>query len=125
MPLVAIVVFAACSHGDNPFACSDPPKISDYAINIAPRDSVTNAWLARGTTAIVRDGSYYDSVTVPMASFDELIIGLAANRIGTYAVTVRKSGYNDWTKNGVQVGADACGIGALLLTAKLQPVPKS
>ena len=121
MTLVGAVGFlAACGQSGNPFACSDPPRISDFAINVAVRDSASNQPVARGATVIARDGAYSDSVTIPAASFDQLLIGLALKRIGTYSVTVRKDGYADWLKTGVQVTTSPCGIEGQLLTARLQ-----
>ncbi|MDQ6717850.1 MAG: carboxypeptidase-like regulatory domain-containing protein [Gemmatimonadota bacterium] len=116
-------VLSACRQASGPPDCSDPPRISEFAINVAVRDSLTGLPAARGTTVIARDGAYSDSVTIPAAGFDQLLIGLAFNRIGTYSVTARKDGYVDWVKTGVQVTTGLCGIDGQLITARLRPAP--
>ena len=45
----------------------------------------------------------------------------AAERAGTYRITVSKAGYQTWTRTGVQVTADVCHVHPAQAEARLQP----
>ena len=122
-PCVAIgLLLCACGAPGELVSCPPVRVPAQYDINIIVKDSVTRADAARGVTATARDGAYSDSVTVPLDSYDGVMIGLVPSRVGTYAVTLRKPGYNDWLAT-VNVAATACGIKADTVTARLQPAP--
>jgi hypothetical protein len=54
---------------------------------------------------VAKSGTYADTQTVAAnAALDSAGINLAFGRAGTYDIVARKSGYADWTKNGVVVG---------------------
>ncbi len=92
-------------------ACTD---ILVPGISVAASDSITGAPLS-GAVAVARDGAYVDSTTQ---------LGMiAGERSGTYTVTVRKTGYAPWVRNGVTVTRDECHVKTVFLSAKLQPAP--
>jgi len=69
--------------------------------------------------AEIRDGDWVDpNVTV----LGNTVMG-AGERPGVYTITVRKSGYADWTRAGVAVGmtADGCHVSGVHLDAALVP----
>lgn len=117
----AVVVAGVACNSPTSVVCPNVPRALQFALTVYVKDSVTTLPGARGATLIARDGAFQDSVTIPLASFDELPVELAGSRAGTYSVTVRKNGYLDWTKNGVVVSNAGCGIDPVTLTAKLQP----
>ena len=92
------------------------------ALMIALADSLTGATSGFTNVAVVaRDGTYADSVvqaTYPASPFNGPV-GLAYERRGTYAVTVRASGYAPWTRTGVAVTGDQCHVATVSLTARL------
>lgn len=97
--LIALCTVAACSESD---ICTLEPR---PGIVVEIRDSVTNAGIAQGSSAVAQEGAYLDSVVVSHA----LLATLASNRGGTYEVRVRKSGYIVWTRSGVSVPGGQCG----------------
>lgn len=77
------------------------------------------AWL------IVRDGAYADSSTfyymVGRGSTTYYGAAAAEERAGTYEVTVRAPGFQDWTQTGVKVTADRCHVRDVILYPELVP----
>ena len=91
------------------------------ALTVYVKDSLTNAGTASGASLVVRDGSYEDSVAAPVASLDNSPLNAAAERAGTYEVTVTKNGYATWVKSNVRVTKNLCHVNTVTLTALLQP----
>jgi hypothetical protein len=111
-------------------ACSQPaevsvtcPAILIFGLNVSVVDSVTGAGTGSGATVIARDGAYTDSTTRAANGSDVATFGLAAGRAGTYAVTIRKTGYTSWLRSGIQVAKAVCGVTPVAVTARLQPGP--
>lgn len=74
---------------------------------------------------IVRDGAYADSVDVSRSLFEqEVLLGFAHERRGTYAVSVDVAGYEPWTLSDVRVGDtdDGCHVDTELVNAELNRV---
>lgn len=65
-------------------------------------------------TLILRDGSYADT--------SELLAGAANDRPGTYDVTVRLPGYNDWRRSRVRVEPRRCSVRTAVLHVEVQPI---
>ncbi|HVT40058.1 MAG TPA: hypothetical protein VHE78_13510 [Gemmatimonadaceae bacterium] len=67
-----------------------------------------------------------DTVNLPSGSnFDPYPIPIGASP-GTYALLLKKSGYADWTKGGVEVPLDhagGCQPGTVSLEALIQELP--
>jgi hypothetical protein len=86
------------------------------------KDSVSNAGVASGASLVVREGSFEDSIAVPNARPDlnDLVVGAAAERTGTYQVTVSKPGYATWVQTGIRVTRNVCHVNTVSLTALLQ-----
>ena len=111
-------------------SCSQPaavsvicPDIFVFGLNVSVVDSVTGAGTGSGATVIARDGAYTDSTTRAANGSDVATFGLAGERAGTYAVTVRKAGYQSWLRSGIQVAKAECGVTPVAVTARLQPGP--
>jgi hypothetical protein len=108
--------------------CSSPmndgivcPDIFIPGLAVTVVDSASGAGVAAGATVIARDGAFADSTARPATGSDTAPFSLAG-RAGAYSLTVRKSGYGTWTKNGIQVvNQDACFVKTVSVTAKLQP----
>lgn len=92
-----------------------------FAIQVYVQDSVSRAMTASGAQLIVRDGAYTDSVSFNQPGTDSQPLEAAGERPGTYTVTVRKSGYQDWTRSNVQVSKGECHVQTVTLTSLLQP----
>jgi hypothetical protein len=94
-----------------------------YALEVAVADSVTGAPAASGARLVVRDGAYADSgeLLAGRPELDAMPLQAAAERAGTYEVTVRKAGYRAWAARDVGVDANECHVETRRLTARLQP----
>ncbi len=92
------------------------------AISLTVVDSLTGQPTAfTGLFARAVDGTYTDSTTSFFTNTGNGYVGagLAYERKGTYTVTVRASGYQDWIKTGVNVTAGECHVNGAVLTARL------
>lgn len=94
-----------------------------FGIVVEVRDAVTGAPAATSARLTVRDGEYVETVETPWPATDALILQAAAERRGTYDVTVQKSGYLDWTRADVRVREDECHVIPVQLDARLPPAP--
>jgi len=116
---MAILASVACSRAsDIGVAC---PAIFVYGLNVTVVDSITGAPTGSGATVVARDGAYTDSSTRAANGSAAAPFALAGERSGTYSLTVRKSGYTDWLKSGIQVKKAVCGVTPVVVLAKLQP----
>lgn len=84
------------------------------AVDIHIRDAATGLPLTGGATVIL-SGADHDSVLV---TSDRYVGGFVT---GTYSVTIRKTGYREFTQNGIVVGRGRCDIKTVSLSVALQP----
>lgn len=114
----ALLMCAGCSLISAPVC--DGEFVS--AVNVRVVDSASGAMAASGAQLLVRDGAFADSMSLPAnrTDLDALSLHAAGERAGTYAVTVRKDGYRDWTQANVQAERDACHVTKISLTALMQ-----
>ena len=110
----------ACRGGATEIFCTAEFR---YGMTIYVRDSVSGADLAAGSTVVVRDGSFVDSLTTPFPASGSTggTFASAGERAGTYTVTVRRAGYQTWTKSGVVVTGGVCHVNHTDVIARLQP----
>jgi hypothetical protein len=120
---VAILLTAACGSAYGPkndsVVCTTEARA---AVSLTVVDSLTGQGTGlTGLFARVVDGTFRDSTTSFFTNPSTGIpgAGLAYERKGTYTVTVRATGYQDWTKTGVNVTADECHVTGVALTARL------
>jgi hypothetical protein len=121
--LSAAVSLTACRELSTTEGC--PPVALLPAVQVEVRSATSGAALASGSTGVVRDGAYVDSLR-PFASHGDTLmsLGAAPNRPGTYDVTVEHPGYASWHESAVEVAANACGVGQpVRLEARLEPEP--
>jgi len=94
-----------------------------YGLAVFVKDSATGAAAASGATLVTVDqhGSV-DSMSFPpnRAELDPTSLFGAGEHAGAFVVTVRKPGFKDWVRSGVQVTADACHVRLTTVTALLQ-----
>ncbi len=112
-------LLSACdSQGPN-VACT---AVRSIAIQLTVTDSVTGVAIADSAFGQVVAGLYTDSLHHVFSS-PALLIG--GDSLGTYDVTLSRSGYATWTRAGIavtQVGV--CGnVRPVALDALLQPLP--
>jgi hypothetical protein len=79
-----------------------------------------------GVNYVAREGTAFSDSTLVAAvpaqvSGLAFSVGLAYERVGTYAVTVKATNYRPWTKSGVVVAKDACHVIPVSLVARLVP----
>jgi len=96
-----------------------------YGLNVTIVDSVTSNPPA-SALLVARSGAFVDSVgpAAPQQWSPNgppvLLLSAAGERPGTYDLTVRATGYRDWTRAGVKVTADECHVRGVEVTARLQ-----
>jgi hypothetical protein len=94
-----------------------------YGLAVFVKDSATSAAAASGATLVTVDQhGTVDSMSFPpnRADLDPTSLFGAGEHAGTFVVTVRKPGFKDWVRPGVQVTADACHVRLTTITALLQ-----
>jgi len=114
-----LIAAVACSRSTSPICTQEiRPAIAAYVKN-----SSTNEGTASGASLVVLDGNYKDSVAAPgnRPDLDNAPLFAAAERAGTYRVTVTKTGFAPWIQNDVRVTANECHVNTVTLTALLQP----
>jgi hypothetical protein len=105
----------------NDVACTE---ILVYGLSVTVRDSVTHIPAGRQALAVAQDGAYTETLQF-LGEFnptDSLTFVGAAERAGTYQITVTKAGYQTWTRGGVPVRADVCHVLPVAVEVRLQPV---
>jgi hypothetical protein len=122
IPVLAAMLAVGCGRSiEDPLACTD---IYLYGLEVSVVDSLTGA-VPASATMVVRSGDYVETRfglrPPPGQSPIALRIGAAGERAGVYDITVRATGYTDWTKNGVVVAHDGCHPIPVELTARMVP----
>ena len=100
------------------------------AIQFTVQDYATKAYIASGTTVVLQDGAFLDSLVIP-AGRPDLDSGRystprAEDRPGTYTLRVRRPPYLDFIVIRVEVTSDGCHVQTRNLAFQLvltPPVP--
>jgi hypothetical protein len=97
--------------------CTAPAPI---AIEATVTDSVSGRPLADSALGLVQAGSYVDSLH-HVSTSPALLFG--GQRLGTYQVTISRTGYSPWQRSGISVTQTGpCGnVLPVQLNARLQP----
>lgn len=121
--LAALVpLLAACPQ--NPFEDTVCTMEARPALRVVAIDARSGAPFEGGFTVVARAGAHVDSVTIPESPqwWDPAWgVTLAPERAGRYDVSVRKDGFAEWRKNGVEVTRDECHVRTVKLEARLEP----
>ena len=114
---LVVLGLLGCRDAADTVNCAPAPPFTIVATVI---DSVTGGAAAAGTDAVAVDGAVRDTLApAGLARLEN-----RSRRVGTYTVRVRKPGYRDWVRAGVdvRVRGDVCRVvGAEPLTVRLQP----
>lgn len=114
-----LAAFCISGCGSEPTVCTAEPQ---FAVVVKVRDAATGEPAALGATLVIREGQYADSATGTYTGADQefaAFIGAAVERPGTYDVTVRKTGYQTWTRQQIAVGIERCGVSTVELPVML------
>jgi hypothetical protein len=110
--------------------CASPFGITcteegEFAVHVEVRDAATGAPAAEGATLIIREGEYVDSMRGSVDLPPPPVLSAGLEREGTYHVVVRKSGYEDWIRENVQVrrGGECNKLQPVQLKASLRRLP--
>ena len=120
---VYLSILALCAGCIGPFApCSN---VGNPAVLVTVVDSTTGGPPTSRPMLIIVDGSFTATAFGPAPGDRPVsVIPAAAERPGTYSLTVTADGYREWTRAGVRVreGGRCDDIQTVRLTARLQPV---
>jgi len=110
---------SACSFGPGKCVGTGQPGLSLYVL-----DSVTSLPPAVPVSLIIASPTLTDTLPHPGdGSFDGKRFLTLYDRVGTYALTVRATGYEPWTSN-VVIEGDRCSSPIRVeMVAKLRPLP--
>ena len=112
--LLPLIVALACESTEP--RC-DPVRL--FGIRAFVRDSVSGDGVARDARAVIRDGTFEDSLETVS---DSVKVG-ADERAGTYRLEVSAPDYQSWARNGIVVAqASECHVQTVDVTVRLVPV---
>lgn len=116
------LVLYGCDGLSDPVTCPDwiPPSVT-----VTVRDSVSGANITNLSTLVLRNAAgVVDSTSLFVPAPDETVVStsLGAGATGTFSLTVRRMGYQSWTKSGIVVENGECGARTANVTARLRPV---
>lgn len=125
--LLGAVAIAGLACDGGALAVCNLPGSSAPPVAVFVRDAESNAFIASGATVVFSHEYATDSIVVPPGRADLNAEAVSpapfAWLAGTYSVTVRRSGYAEWSRVGVQARVVRCELLTTTLTAKLQPTP--
>ena len=96
------------------------PQVSRDGLALTIVDSVSGLPVANGATVVVTDGNFQQTITIP-ATPSAATVAAAPDRPGTYSIVVRRAGYHNWTRSGIEVRSDGCLPETIAVTARLVP----
>ena len=117
----ALLLVSALGCSKSPTVCLG---IGGFAITAVVRNASTGSPEAYGATLIVRDGPFADSVTGVYTGASEVnatLLEAALDRPGPYDVTVRKSGFETWSREDIAVDQGECRVEGKVLNVALTP----
>ena len=97
-----------------PVSCTDEAR---PGISITPIDLVSGQVVNASGTATVKDGAYAD--TQGNAFPRDGTFYLAYERPGTYSISLKLSGYNEWKLDRVTVGSGPCHVATVPLAPRV------
>lgn len=120
VPLLLLSLSGACRPGGVPIGFCTATRPTAVTLTIV--DSVTGAGIADSTTGSAVSGSYQDSLH-HLVGLDS--VAWAGDQLGTYAVTVHRPRYADWSRANIVVSQlGECGnVIPVLLTVRMVRTP--
>jgi len=118
----AATLLAGCGELTHPVACTADFR---FGLHVTVADSLTEAPPA-SAVVVARSGTFVDSVgptpSTPVNGGGPALLRfyMAGERPGTYDLTVRSPGYQEWSRTGIQVTGDECHVHTIALIARLQ-----
>jgi hypothetical protein len=117
LALLAPLALAACEGLSTPRVC---PGVVQPSVRLTVEDAMSGTNVTPGASVVLRSGAYADSLVAP-PGVNSVGVG---NRAGTFTLTVRRAGYELWTRTDVRVEAGPCGAATVELTARLNRAPE-
>lgn len=111
---VALVAASACKWGE---LCTLEAR---PGITVTIVDAATGSPVEGDVTVIATDGSYTETVNVPVLAGGARVAWLAEERGGRYRVEVQAPEYALWVAPFVRVTEDDCHVRTVDLTARLE-----
>lgn len=117
MRLVLVFAISTLSACLDYFVVGACTTILQPGIRAVVRDSTTNAGLAASAVAVVREGTFIDTLR---ATADSVLFG-ADERAGTYRLEVSHPDYRTWSRDGIRVTSDRCHVRTVRVPVLLVP----
>jgi hypothetical protein len=112
---VLLVTLAVTANGCGK-ACD---AVSKPGIAVTIVDGAAGSLIEGEVTVIASEGSYSDTVSLPVFPSASRFAALAYERPGTYRLEVQAAGYLPWVMSSVRVSSDDCHVVPVELTARL------
>ena len=120
--VVAALGLAACTVPSDPDIVCTAVIVPGVSVTITDSLTGTIAGMT-GAWAAAREGTYSDSAAALMLP-TQLIVNLAGERTGTYAISVGATGYKTQSTSGVTVvRPNSCHVKTVLINARLVRTP--
>ncbi len=122
-PVVSSVILPLHAQTSVPPACL--PVIL-HGLFVTVLDFQTGENISCQSIAIITDGEYIENISLPPQSTQSTqcyssLVG-AFGRSGTYNLSISAPGYADFSKSGIVLTSDRCGVVTLKIEVALQPI---
>lgn len=120
--LVAVLLLSACGENSNSNGEQGACTASiDAGIWIRVLENVSGNSISCGARAVVTASGYSEVVDNPAipGCLNDTWLAAAHERPGTYAITVSRTGYFDFTVNNVEVTPGGCHVNTVTVEARL------
>jgi len=114
--LPVVLGLVGCGEISDPVFC---PAIVPISVRVTVQDSVSGGNVTPGSTLVLRNATSVDSVVAPSEP-TLTAMGVGEGRTGTFTLTIRRAGYQAWTKTDLKVEDGQCGAETVDVTARLR-----
>ena len=105
------------SDQDNDVVCT---AVIEPGIIVEIRDAITDEPLAENAIVVITDNDYTETLVISQwISSVAVAVEGAHERPGIYDIQLSLTGYNDWTRSGVEVRSGVCHVETVTISARL------
>jgi hypothetical protein len=116
LAIFPLLLSSTCENNDDDIFCTTEAKAG---LNVTVINSQTNVPIVEDVVIIAQDGSYQE--TLEYFPGGEFVFSGAYERMGTYTITVTKTGFQTFTSQAITVTRDECHVIPQQITVNLIP----